>query len=72
MAADEVIVALFAHSKFCHDNNDTTTPRSSTHLKNVLCRFMGQQELLIGMRSVRLARSRLRSCNTQLNLEMVL
>jgi hypothetical protein len=26
-------VALFAHSKFCHDNNDTTTPRSSTQLK---------------------------------------
>jgi hypothetical protein len=33
MAADEVIVALFAHSKFCHDNNDTTTPRSLTQLK---------------------------------------
>jgi hypothetical protein len=33
MAADEVIVALFAHSKFCHDNNNTTTQRSSTQLK---------------------------------------
>jgi hypothetical protein len=33
MVADEVIVALFAHSKFCHDNNDTMTLQSSTQLK---------------------------------------